>query len=148
MNNLSGGFVIAIITTIVGIMVLILTVLQLRQNDKIRQLRITIDTFNRLQNLEKELNTLKTLSRKRQWDSQFFNTLELFAFLINEKFLKNKKMIHFFKDGIVEWYEQIYVKHYPAKVHDKKHCEELKKLYLRLVSKPNKCIPSRFVYFL
>ena len=70
---------------------------------------------------------------KTKWDFRFFNLLEWFSFLINNKKLSDKKIIDFFTPAMVEWYEEIFLKHADQNViDDKSQFSELKTLYQRL----------------
>ena len=67
---------------------------------------------------------------KKEWDSLLFNSIEQFAFLVNNKFIKNDKMTHFFDDAVVKWYDDIFVKYHTSKeIDDKDVFPEFKKLY-------------------
>ena len=66
----------------------------------------------------------------KNWDFQFFNQLEWFSFLINEKKLKDEKLINFFKPAVIDWYDNMFVKHFEKSViEDSEQFEEFKKLY-------------------
>ena len=118
---------------------LIFTALQLRANNKTKQLEILETVYRDVRALEqryydeyqgKEGKDVKT------WDYQFFNQLEWFSFLINEKKIKDEKLVNFFKPAIIEWYDKMFVKHFEESViNDKKQFEEFKKLYKKFKDK-------------
>jgi hypothetical protein len=39
------------------------------------------------------------------WDNRLFNWLEWFSYLVNEKQIKNKKLIRYFEDVIKGYYD-------------------------------------------
>jgi hypothetical protein len=62
----------------------------------------------------------------------FFNTLKFFSFFLNEKFLKDTKVLVFFEDAVKAFYDQVVLKHIPTeKQRDAKTYPEFKKLYAR-----------------
>jgi hypothetical protein len=71
------------------------------------------DLFRDIRELEKELTTIqnkkKDLDKLDDWYSRYFNTLEWFSFLINEKKISDKKIIDYFKPLIIESYEEQYL---------------------------------------
>ena len=72
----------------------------------------------------------KTEKELKAWDSLFFNTLEYFSFLLNKEYLSDKKILNFFEDAIIAWYEKIFLIHStPKEQKDNKVYPELKKLY-------------------
>ena len=111
----------------------------IHENNKTRQLQLLNDCFKSIKETElllyKEYKD-KDKQTKKEWDSLHFNSVEQFAFLVNEKFIKNKKLIGFFDDAIIMWYEQLFVKHYEEKeINDDKLFPEFKKLYYGIKSK-------------
>ena len=104
-----------------------------RKNNKTKQLEILESVYKDIKALEqryydeydgKEGKDVKT------WDFQFFNQIEWLSFLINEKKLKDKKLVNFFKPAISDWYDNMFVKHWEKSViEDEKQFEEFKKLY-------------------
>lgn len=81
-------------------------------------------------------------SFKSDWDSRFFNTVEWLSFLINEREVRLKKLIRYFKPSIIGWYEELFLRHAgDAVINDPEQYEEFKKLYKRL---KNDSSPSIF----
>ena len=66
---------------------------------------------------------------ERYLKSRFFNTLEWFSFIVNKNYVKDKKMIAFFKDAVIEWYEHLFLKYMPRAISDPKEFPEFKTLY-------------------
>jgi hypothetical protein len=88
--------------------------------------------------LEKELYDKYSGSsedQKKRWDSLLFNSIEFFAFLVNNKYVSDARMVSFFRDAIVGWYEGIFLKHYGQdEIRDEKLYPEMKKLYNEMMS--------------
>lgn len=71
---------------------------------------------------------------KQEWDAIHFNSIEFFSFLVNENYIKDKKLISFFEDAIVDWYEKLYVKSFTKKVRNNpNHFKEFNKLYKKIL---------------
>lgn len=134
--------IVAIISALFAGVGLILNWLALRENNQTRQLQLLNDSFKSIK--ETEITLYKEYKNadqktKREWDSLLFNSIEQFAFLVNEKFIKNKKIAGFFDDAVVMWYEQIYLKHYSEEeVNNPKNYQEFKKLYHSIKLKQQK----------
>lgn len=101
---------------------------------KTEEIRLAESVFKDIRALQKDLSDINAVTgddirRKNSWRSQFFNTLEWLSFLINEKKIKDKKVINFYQPAIIEWYEKVFEKHMGDAVHDPKEFPEFKKLY-------------------
>lgn len=111
---------------------------QIRSDNKTRQLQILENVYNGVQALEqrffdKYLNA--TDEEKKDWDSQFFNHLDWFGFLVNNEKIKDEELINYFKPAIIGWYENIFLVHSEKNViDDPTKFEEFKKLYHRFKS--------------
>lgn len=126
---------------------LFFTARALRHQQRQAQVRMIESVFKDIRELEKELSQippptdiddLKYGKAASDWDSRLFNTLEWLAFLINEKEVSRKKLIKFFKDSIVRWYEELFLNHMSKEViNDPKQYDELKKLYKKLKDEPD-----------
>jgi hypothetical protein len=108
----------------------------LRSESLTRQLQIFDNSFN---NVNQTIQLLydkyeqESEERKKQWDSQLFNQVEYLAFLVNKRYLRDREMLSFFEDAIVDWYEQIFLKHHGTEeVDNPKVYPEMKTLYRRL----------------
>jgi hypothetical protein len=128
--------IIALISAIFAGVGLILNWLALRENNITRQIQLLNDSFKSIKETEVMLYTEYKNSdqkTKREWDSLLFNSIEQFAFLVNEKFIKNSKISGFFDDAVVMWYEQIFIEHYSKEeVNNPKNYPEFKKLYHKI----------------
>jgi len=109
---------------------------ELYESNRTRQLELLTNVFNNIKQLELKLYKDykdKDEQTKREWDSLLFNSIEYFAFLVNKKYVKDKKMICFFKDAIINWYEKIFLGHYEFKdIDDISVFPEMKELYKKL----------------
>lgn len=103
---------------------------------KAEELKLAESIFRDIRELERQkyqLSTAPTENEKlKDWASLFFNTLEWFSFLVNTHKLKDSKTINFFKDSMIDWYEELfldpdYIETW--QVEDSKQYVELKKLY-------------------
>jgi hypothetical protein len=105
----------------------------IRENTKTREIQMLNDTFRSIKETERELYSHykgKDEQSKKEWDSMLFNSIEQFAFLVNNKFIKNQKLTSFFDDAIIMWYESIFLKNSDdAIINDDKQYSEFKKLY-------------------
>jgi len=119
---------------------LALTAAALRHQQKQAQFKMAESVFKDLRQLEKELSEIEApsdtytdseyLVAVKDWDSRFFNTLEWFAFLINENEIRSRKLVSFFKPSLVRWKEQLFERHLPqAERDDPNQWQEIKKLY-------------------
>lgn len=125
--------IIATVSATIAGIGLILNWLALRENNITRQIQLLNDTFKSIKETEITLYEKYKNSNsktKKEWDSLLFNSIEQFAFLVNEKFIKNKKISGFFDDAVIMWYEQIFLEHYSKEeISDEKNYPEFKKLY-------------------
>ena len=134
--------IVAIISALFASIGLILNWLALRENNKTRQIQLLNDVFKSIK--ETEFTLYKEYKGKdketmKEWDSLLFNSIEQFAFLVNEKFIKDKKIAGFFDDAVVRWCEQIFLKHYSEEEENNpKNYQEFKKLYHSIKLKQQK----------
>ena len=82
--------IVAVISALFAGIGLILNWLALRENNKTRQLQLLNDSFKSIK--ETEITLYKEYKNadqktKREWDSLLFNSIEQFAFLVNEKLI-------------------------------------------------------------
>ncbi len=133
----SWAIFMASLSALFAAVALILNTIAIKESRRTRELQTFYSIFKDLISLEaKQPEHCKTANGKKAWDSLFFNTLEFFSFLLNEKFLKDPKVFMFFKDAIQAFYEQVFVKHIPdEKQRDPKIYPEFKKLYGRMKEK-------------
>lgn len=100
------------------------------------ELKLVESIFDDLRELERQkykLPTVPTENEKlKDWASLFFNTLEWFSFLVNSNKIKDHKTINFFKDAVLDWYDELfldsdYIETWQTE--NSKQYPELKKLY-------------------
>jgi hypothetical protein len=106
------------------------------KDEKTKQLQIAEGIFKDIRDLENQYYVnyyQESEYKKKNWSSIFFNTLEWFSFLINNRKLNDKEMIYFFKDAIIIYYEDIFCKIYDAQIiNDNTQFPEFKQLYKKL----------------
>ena len=135
----SNASVVAVIVAASGV---VFAGLQLRQSRKATQVQVFGEIFNKLGELQNRYNEIDTSSGSAdqdRWLSEFFNTLEYMAFLVNEGFVPKKSFMHFYQDAILGGYEEIFQKF--ATSDQKNNADrytELKKIYKRLKSTKEK----------
>jgi len=109
------------------------------------QIKLAEGVFRDLRALEKEQSDINTeITRmsttdfhfidgnrlRADWRSRFFNTLEWLSFLINERKVEDRKVVNYFKEGIIDWYDKIFLEQASdAEKTSPKQWPELKKLY-------------------
>jgi hypothetical protein len=129
----NAGLIVAGVSAVAAASGLILNWRALVENTKTRQLQLLNEVFRSIRDTELLLYTkYKKASpeERRDWNSLFFNSLEHFAFLVNEGFIKDKKMVGFFDEAVIAWYEEIFQEHYSSKeIRNSKEFREFKKLY-------------------
>lgn len=124
-------------STIAASIALFLNWKAIRETRKTRELQIFNSIFQELIRLEQNQREYRP-EEKKAWDSLFFNTLEYFSFLLNKKYLSDQRILSFFDEAIMAWYEQIFLKHATTKEQEAKNVyPELKKLYKELKSSQN-----------
>lgn len=115
------------------------TAKSIRKEDKTKQLGIAESLFKEIREIENKFYEDKIYKKnegKKDWAEIFFNTLEWFSFLINKKKLSDKELIGFFRDAIIQYYDEIFCKIYDAKyINDETKFPEFKKLYKEMKSK-------------
>lgn len=130
MSNMDFSLIIASVSAFFAGVGLWLNYWAVRENNKTRQLQLFEKTFNNIKETERLLYDKYGTDpdAKRNWDSLFFNTLEFFAFLVNEKHL-DKRMSKFFNDAIIDWYERIFIEYHKEDINNPTIYPDLKKLY-------------------
>jgi hypothetical protein len=120
---------------------LIITFIAFRRNRGTVETDLAEDIFKDLRMLEKEKYELSNdIKTKKDWASLFFNTLEWFAFLVNEKKIKDKKIKGFFKEAVTNWHDEIFLDaDYidEDQVTDDNEYPEFKKLYKEFMKGKN-----------
>lgn len=100
------------------------------------ELKLAESIFKDLRDLEKKKYELPIEPTEKEqlkdWASLFFNTLEWFSFLVNKNKIKDRETVNFFKDAVIDWYDNIFLDSMYIEIWQvKKDNEypELKKLY-------------------
>ena len=126
----------AVVAAIVAVVAAAFAYLQLRESSRATQLQVFDATFTKLRALEDDFYTKNPKSdsaAERQWCSGFFNTLEYMCFLVNEGFIPPKPFISFYRDAIIQWYDNIFIKKADDEQQDDpQRFPELKKLYKQI----------------
>jgi hypothetical protein len=127
-----------VVAVIVVSSALIYTARTFRRVGKTQQIKMAESVYKDLKQLEKELsdfpyevdNPTKTTEAKKHWDSRLFNTLEWYAFLVNKNEIKDKSIIKYFKDTILDYYEDNFQADATAEqISDPEEYPEFKQLY-------------------
>jgi hypothetical protein len=84
-------------------------------------------------NAEVELAKVHTDSEhdisRKQWVYRMFNDIEWLCFLINEKFISDKKILRQLEPTLIDYYENRYLKYLSKDEKDSKRYPEFTKLY-------------------
>jgi hypothetical protein len=128
-----------IVSTLLTLFAVLFALWTIRHNKKTVQLQVLESVMHDIRDLafkfDQEYKT-KSEAEKKVWDSAFFNTVEYFSFLVNKKFLSDKRVLLFFADSIVVYYEQMYIVNYSAEhVNNPAKFSEFKTLYKKLAPK-------------
>lgn len=145
-GNLDFSGTASAASAIIALIALIIALYTLRDSRKALQLEIFDRSFNSIIETEKLLYEYMDAPEKKdlkQWDSLFFNQVEYFSFLVNEKHLSDKKILGFFADAIVIWYDKLFLTIASEKdIKNPTVYPEMKKLYKRL--RPGVNLSSNF----
>lgn len=130
---MTADTIAAIVSAVAATIGLFYTAYQIRSDNQTKQLTLLQGVYSDIKDLEQRFYDKyedQTEEQRHTWDYQFFNALEWFAFLVNNKKIKDKKLTDYFKPAIIEWYEKIFLKHFGKDViEDKTQFEEFKNLY-------------------
>ena len=105
---------------------------QVHTENKTRQLDIFQNTLSKIQENVQLYHDkyAKGLKKNSPWAYRFFNDLEWFAFLINDKRLTDQTLIEHLKDAVIYWYDGIFKESFDDTIiNDEKQFSELKTLY-------------------
>jgi hypothetical protein len=105
--------IVQIVASGAVVLALIFTGLTFRRVGKTEQIKMAEGTYKDLKELEKELPELPPdvttgdadSKAKTHWNSRLFNTLEWYSFLVNKEQIKDEAIIKYFKDAIVDYFE-------------------------------------------
>lgn len=105
--------IVAIVSAVLAFFGLVFTGYQIRLSRRTLSLHLFERVFLEIKSLEKIIGSLVPKgdeSELDKWKSQFFNTLEFFAFIVNRKYLADQKLVDFFREAFIGWYEKIFKK--------------------------------------
>jgi len=106
------------------------------ENEKTREFSIFNSVYGYIYDLLNKIHFGKLNEvEKEGWDDVLLNTLEYYSFLVNHNVIQEKKYATFYDDMIIQYHDEILVKHHPDQYKDPKQFEELKKLYLKINKK-------------
>jgi hypothetical protein len=128
----------SVIPTAIAVGGLVFAGITFWRDSQVRQLQIADDIFRNLQRLVRQLSDIvpkevtDTVDKTKlsAWEDEFFNELEWLSFIINNKKLKEERLVLFFKGAIIGWYEDIFCKYATTEERNNPLLyAELKKLY-------------------
>ena len=138
---------VSMVATIAAAIAAVVAACQLRESRRATQLQVFDSTFNKLREREESFytkNPKPNSLEKKRWLSGFFNTLEYMSFLVNAGLIPEKPFIRFYRDAIIGWYENIFLREAEDEEKiDQTLYPELKRLYTRLKRKTGKPIWKR-----
>lgn len=112
-----------------------MTYLTFRRIGTTEQVKLVEKIKDSLYDLDKELPTIKDDDEDALslWDSRLFNTLEWYSFLVNKKKITDKNLKEYFKDVIINHYEEHFLeKASEQEKNDPDQYPEFKTLYKEL----------------
>jgi hypothetical protein len=116
---------------------LFLNAIATRQAKRTRELQVFDRVFGSIVQLEEKLLDAAAAGDASEtataWRSSFLSTLEYFAFLVNHRYLRDKRLAGFFSDAVIAWYRGIFLR--GASEDERRNptiYPELKALYARL----------------
>lgn len=101
---------------------------------KTEEIRLTESILKDLRDFEEKRPKLEDDPGSRhEWGRQYFNAIEWLSFLINNKYINDKKLIDYFKHDVKAWHEKWFVYDYLQQhLRDgKEYYEEFRKLFMR-----------------
>jgi len=104
---------VAIISAVLAFLGLIFTGCQICLSRRTLSLHLFERVFLEIKSLEEKIGSMASKGDKSEldlWNSQFFNTLEFFAFMVNQKYLADQKLVGFFRPAFIDWYKRIFLK--------------------------------------
>jgi hypothetical protein len=122
---------ISVAAAAISVISIFISAFALGESKKTRDMQHFYNIFKDILALEEKQKDYIAKREQEVWNSLFFNTLEYFCFLINQKLLPEKPLA-FFQDAIIQWYENIFLRVMPKeKLESPKKYPELKALYRR-----------------
>jgi hypothetical protein len=138
---------VSVIAGIAAAFALVYTALTFKRVGKTEQIKRGESTYKDLKELEKDYSALprdvttggKDSAAERHWNSRLFNTLEWYSFLVNQQQIKDKSILMYFKDIIIDYYEDNFLNEAtPQQVDDPEEYPEFKGLYKKLTRETQK----------
>jgi hypothetical protein len=114
------------------------TYLSFRRTGKSEQVKLVEKIKDSLTTLDKEIQEIEDGDENAlsAWDSRRFNTWEWYSSLVNEKQITDKNIKEYFRKGVINDYEEVFLKYASKKtIDDPNQYPEFKKLYRRLTGK-------------
>jgi len=109
------------------------TVITFRRSKKLDQITQTNIIMASLRDVEVELAKVPRGSEydisRKQWVYRMFNDIEWLCFLINEKFISDRKILKQLKPTLIDYYENTFLKYVSKDEKDSKRYPEFTKLY-------------------
>jgi hypothetical protein len=133
MVNLTTSDYIQIIAAGIYGAALFYTVITFRRSKKLDQITQTNIIMSSWRDAEVELAKVlpgseHDISRK-QWVYRIFNDIEWLCFLINEKFISDRKILKQLEPTLIDYYENTFLKYVSKDGKDSKRYPEFTKLY-------------------
>lgn len=134
------GAIAAAISAVAAAIALVFNAVAVRQANRSRNLDLFDRIFASIAHLEERLqDTVANPATPSgnyvilSWRGLLLNRLEYFAFLVNGRYLEDERLVGFFRETIIRWYEEIFLKlGDKSEKEDPKVYPELKNLYRRL----------------
>jgi hypothetical protein len=109
------------------------TVITFRRSKKLDQITQTNIIMSSWRDAEVELAKVHPGSEhdisRKQWVYRMFNDIEWLCFLINEKFINDKKILKQLEPTLIDYYENMFLKYVSKDEKDSKRYPEFTKLY-------------------
>lgn len=109
------------------------TVITFRRSKKLDQITQTNIIMSSWRDAEVELAKVHPGSEydisRKQWVYRMFNDIEWLCFLINEKFISDKKILKQLEPTLIDYYENTFLKYMSKDEKDSKRYPEFTKLY-------------------
>ena len=109
------------------------TVITFRRSKKLDQFTQTNIITSSWRDAEVELDKIPPGSEhdisRKQWVYRIFNDIEWLCFLINEKFISDRKIRKQFEPTLIEYHENMFLKYVSKDERDSKRYSEFTKLY-------------------
>ncbi len=107
---------------------------------KTEEIRLTESILKDLRDFEEKRPILEANAGSRhEWGRQYFNAIEWLSFLINNKYVNDKKLIDYFKHDVKKWHEKWFTNDYLEKrlIDGKEYYEEFRKLFKKFKKEEN-----------